>query len=59
MFRLNSPTAEQVSPWVYEVMCWCTMHGIFGGTSQGILAPKSQAMGAQVAAVLIRFCWKI
>lgn len=56
MFPLDFPDAEQVSPWAYEAMCWCTMSGIINGTDQGTLDPKAQATRAQVAAVLMRFC---
>lgn len=49
------PDASQVSGYAYDAMCWMTMHGIIGGTTQGTLDPQGPATRAQVATILQRF----
>ena len=54
-FPLDYPDAGDVSDYAYEAMCWVTMHGIFTGDENGLLAPAATATRAETAVILQRF----
>ena len=53
-FSLDYTDRDQIAPWAYEAVCWCTMQGIVNGMGGGF-APQGSATRAQVAAILMRF----
>ncbi len=42
-----------------EAVRWANAEGLINGTSATMLSPKSDAIRAQVAAILTRFCQNI
>ena len=54
-FPLNFDDADQVSEWADEAMHWMIMNGVINGVSEKQLSPKSDAVRAQVATMLMRF----
>ena len=55
MFPLDFPDADRVSGWADEAMHWMVMHGVIAGMGDGTLAPKDNAVRAQIAAMFQRF----
>ena len=51
--------AAQVSSYAEEAVRWANAEGLINGTSATMLSPKSDAIRAQVAAILTRFCQNI
>ena len=58
-FPLKFDDADQVSEWADEAMHWMIMNGVIQGMSDTILSPKSDAVRAQVATMLMRFSEKV
>ena len=58
-FPLAFKDADQVSDYAYEAMCWMNKNGIINGISDTELSPKSDAVRAQVATMLMRFSEKV
>ena len=58
-FPLNFDDTDQVSEWADEAMHWMTMNGVIQGVSDKKLYPKSDAVRAQVATMLMRFSEEI
>ncbi len=54
-FPLNYNDADQVSDWADKAMHWMVMTGVMNGVSDKELSPKSDALRAQVATMLMRF----
>ena len=54
-FPLNFDDADQVSEWADEAIHWMTMNDVINGVSEKELSPKSDAVRAQVAMMLMRF----
>ncbi len=54
-FPLQFDDADQVSDWADEAMHWMVMTGVINGVSEKELSPKSDAVRAQVATMLMRF----
>ena len=51
--------AAQVSSYAEEGVRWANAEGLINGTSATMLSPKGDAIRAQVAAILTRFCQNI
>ena len=58
-FPLPFDDADQVSDWADEAMHWMVMTGVMNGVSAAELSPKSDAVRAQVATMLMRFSEKV
>ena len=58
-FPLLFDDADQISDYAYEAMCWMVMTGVINGVSDTELSPKSDAVRAQVATMLMRFDEKV
>ena len=58
-YQLSFEDADQVEPYAYEAMCWMNMNGVINGMSETELSPKSDAVRAQVATMLMRFSQKV
>ena len=54
-FPLLFDDADQISDYAYEAMCWMNMNSVINGVSETELSPKSDAVRAQVATMLMRF----
>ena len=48
-----------MSDWADEAMHWMVMNGVINGVSDTELSPKSDAVRAQVATMLMRFSEKV
>ena len=59
MFLLDAPDAAEISEYADEAMHWMTMNGIIQGVSDRELSPQDDAVRAQVATMLMRFCEKL
>ncbi len=51
--------ADQISDYATDALAWCNAVGLIDGMGNNMLAPKGNAIRAQVAAILTRFCEKI
>ena len=54
-FPQNFEDTDQISEYAYEPLCWMTMNKIIQGMSETTINPKSDAVRAQVATILMRF----
>ena len=54
-FPLQFDDADQISDWANEAMHWMVMTGVMNGVSEKELSPRSDAVRAQVATMLMRF----
>ena len=54
-FPLLFDDADQISDYAYEAMCWMNMNSVINGVSETELSPKSDAVRAQVATMLMRY----
>lgn len=52
---LNSPDADQISPYAAEAMRWAVENGVLGGGAGGSLNPRGQATRAHMAAMVARY----
>ena len=56
------PDADKVSAYAKESLSWATAEGLISGMATStnvILNPKGNATRAQVAAIMMRFCYRI
>lgn len=51
--------ANQISGYATDALAWCNAEGLINGMGNNMLAPKGNAIRAQVAAILTRFCKNI
>ncbi len=58
-FPLDYEDSDQISGWVNEAMHWMVMTGVMNRVSDTELSPKSDAVRAQVATMLMRFSEKV
>ncbi len=58
-FPLDFDDADLISDWANEAMHWMVMTGVINGVSDKELSPKSDAVRAQVATMLMRFSERI
>ena len=47
---------DDVSPWALDALAWASAAGIVEGTAPATLEPQGEAVRAQLAAMLARFC---
>jgi len=58
-FPLDYDDSDHISGWANEAMHWMVMTGVINGVSEKELSPKSDAVRAQVATMLMRFSEKV
>ncbi len=50
---------QKVGPWAKDGLAWANANGLINGLPGGLLAPQSNAIRCQTAAILHRFCENI
>ncbi len=51
--------ADKISDYATDALAWCNAESLINGMGNNMLAPKGNAIRAQVAAILTRFCKNI